>query len=66
MESKDLSINETEVLDKAVDEYRENGVTKQICPRCGGKLHYIERGSSYRIYCENESKCGVWNSIRGI
>ena len=66
MESKELSISEREVLYKAVEEYRETGVMKQICPRCGGKLHYMEKGSSYRIYCENESKCGVWDSIRGI
>ena len=66
MESKELSVSEIKALDKAVEEYQENGVTKQICPRCGGKLYYEEKGSSYRIYCENESKCGVWDSIRGI
>lgn len=66
MESKELSKSEEAILYKVVEEYQENGVIKQNCPRCNGKLHYIGNKISYRISCENESKCGIWLSIRGI
>ena len=55
MESKELSKSEEAILYKVVEEYQENG-----------KLHYIGNKISYRISCENESKCGIWLSIRGI
>jgi hypothetical protein len=66
MESKEISEREEEILYKAVDEYQKNGLIKQTCPRCKGKLNYSGNKISYRISCENESKCGMWISIRGI
>ena len=57
MDIKKISVDEKAVLYMAADEYQANGVIKQFCPRCGGKLRYIENRSSYRIYCENE--CGI-------
>ena len=66
MESKEISKSEEEILYKAVDEYQKSGVIKQTCPRCNGKLNYSGNKISYRIFCENESKCGIWISIRGI
>ena len=64
MDIKKISEDEKAVLYIAADEYQANGVIKQICPRCGGKLRYIGNRSSYRIYCENE--CGIIFNVRGI
>lgn len=63
-----LSKDEEKILYKAVDEYEKYGIIKQTCPRCNGKLIYNgnKATTSYRIFCENESKCGTWLGIRGL
>lgn len=64
MDIKKITEEEKSVLYIVADEYQDNGVIKQICPRCGGKLQYIGNRSSYRIFCERE--CGIIFNVRGI
>lgn len=64
MENKKISEDEKKVLYKAADEYQSNGIIKQVCPRCNGKLQYIGNMSSYRIFCKNQ--CGIIFNVRGI
>ena len=59
-----ISEAEKAVLYTAAAVYQADGVIKQICPRCGGRLQYIGNRSSYRIYCEKE--CGILFHVRGI
>lgn len=66
MGSKELSETELSVLYRAAEEFQTKGVITQTCPRCSGKLQYIGNRTSYRIFCENESICGIWDSVRGI
>ncbi len=64
MDIERITEDEEKVLYKAADEYQINGVIKEPCPRCNGKLKYIGNMSSYRIYCENQ--CGIIFNVRGI
>jgi len=36
-----------------------------VCPRCGADLFFVERDTSYAIWCANP-ECKTWNVIRGI
>ena len=64
MDTKRITEKEEMILFKAADEYQTNGVIKELCPRCNGKLKYIGNMSSYRIFCENQ--CGIDFGLRGI
>lgn len=52
------------ILYRAADEHQANGIIKQICSRCSGKLQYIGNRSAYRMFCEND--CGIIFNVRGI
>jgi ribosomal protein L37AE/L43A len=52
------------VLNKAVLEFESKGKTDIACPRCGKKLSYFKRGSSFLISCEDEYCIKL--SVRGL
>lgn len=64
MDIKKISEDERMILYRAADEHQANGIIKQICSRCSGKLQYIGNRSAYRMFCEND--CGIIFNVRGI
>ena len=36
-----------------------------VCPRCGADLFFVQRDTSYAIWCANP-ECKTWNVMRGI
>jgi ssDNA-binding Zn-finger/Zn-ribbon topoisomerase 1 len=60
----DLNEKDFKAIDNALQQYATTGKIKENCPRCGGKLVYIQNGTSYRIECEKKG-C-ISESFRGI
>ncbi len=48
-----ITVNEYDILNKAVAEYIKNGQITLKCPRCGDNLIYESFGSVEIIHCAN-------------
>ncbi len=64
MDSKEMLERERKIAFKAAEEYEMEGVIRECCPYCNGKLRYEGVGNSFCISCENQ--CGFEYGIRGI
>ena len=53
--AKQITMNEYDVLGKAVSEYAEKGKITLKCPRCGKPLIYETFGSLEIIRCEDKT-----------
>ena len=34
-----------------------------LCPRCGGRLEYVEYPTAEKVECENRCISGVWRGL---
>lgn len=59
-----ITTKEVEFLVSASNDFLEYGKTDKSCPRCGGKIVEINKGSSYIIKCE--TKDCISTVFRGI
>lgn len=60
----DMNEKDFNAIDKAIRQYIKTGKITEACPRCGGKLLYVQTGSSYRVECETPA-C-ISEVFRGI
>ena len=59
-----LTKNEIVVLDKATDDFFDTSYTELVCPRCGNKLSFSKKDSSFQIKCKSDD-C-IKMTTRGI
>ena len=66
LREENITIEEYELIENELFEQLKENVQELciICPRCGKKLNYDERGNSYVVTCETPN-C-VKYGIRGL
>lgn len=60
----DMNERDYAAIDRALEQRLESGDITEKCPRCGGKLIYIQTGASYEIKCQTPN-C-IAEVFRGI
>ena len=58
---RQLTIQEENIIFKAIDSFQKYGWTNIKCPICEGKISYIGNNLSFAVACE---KCGIIYSLR--
>ena len=65
LKEENITLEEYEHIETELfNQLKNNEYVHIICPRCGKKLNYIERGNSYMIKC-NTINC-INYGVRGI
>lgn len=62
---RELTDEETQYAEDALEEYREKGSSSKRCPVCGGNFAFTDNPSGYSVVCENPD-CDFRYTVRGL